>query len=183
MKVCNYHSSQRDLYIIFNSMSDKIQRLIRKEEKQYKKSYQKLNTFLSKYNDKELGTLWKTDYPVYRQYKRLIKSIEKIKQNRNVSQAFMDSVEKEYQASPTSVLSNGGVFSQQKSRPVEALTEQVSKVVVSPTSTIQSQRAVIKEANCGVQDHGSVASNLSIIGGRVLFQEDKSVSGIVSQTS
>ena len=183
MKVCNYHSSQRDLYIIFNSMSDKIQRLIRKEEKQYKKSYQKLNTFLSKYNDEELGTLWKTDYPVYQRYKRLIKSIEKIKQNRNVSQAFMDSVEKEYQASPTSVLSNGGVFSQQKSRPVEALTEQVSKVVVSPTSTIQSQRAVIQEANCGVQDHGSVASNLSIIGGRVLFQEDKSVSGIVSQTS
>ena len=75
-------------------MSDKIQRLIRKEEKQYKKSYQKLNTFLSKYNDKELGTLWKVDANEYMRHRRLIKSIEKIKQNRNVSEAFMDSVKK-----------------------------------------------------------------------------------------
>ena len=89
----------------------------------------------------------------------------------------MDSVAKEYQASPTSVLVNDAVFtSQQQSRRVETK-------VVSPTSTIQTQRAVIQEANCGIQDHGSIASNRSIIGGKVLFQEDKSVNGIVSETS
>ena len=164
-------------------MSDKIQRLIRKEEKQYKKSYKNLNTFISKYSDEELGTLWSTNFNEYRRHRRLIASIEKIKQNKNVSQAFMDSVEKEYQASPTSVLVNDRVFSsQQQSRTVETLTDQVRKVV-SPTSTIQSQRAVIQEANCGIQDHGSIASNRSIIGGKVLFQEDKSVNGIVSETS
>ena len=47
---------------------------------------------------------------------------------------------------------------------------------------LQSQRVVIQEANCGIQDWGSIASNRSIIGGKVLFQEHKSVSGIVSQT-
>ena len=94
----------------------------------------------------------------------------------------MDFVKKEYQTFQTSVLANGGAFSQEQSRTVETLTDQVSKVV-SPTSIIQSQRVVIQETNCGIQDHGSIASNRSIIGGKVLFQEDQSVSGIVSQTS
>ena len=158
-------------------MSDKIQRLIRKEEKQYKKSYKNLNTFISKYSDEELSKLRGTDWPAYKRYRRLIASIEKIKKNKNVSQAFMDSVDKEYQSSPTSVLVNDGVFpSQQQSRRVETK-------VVSPTSTIQSQRAVIQQANCGIQDCRSVASNRSIIGGKVLFQEEKSVNGIISETS
>ena len=158
-------------------MSDKIQRLIRKEEIQYKKSYKNLNTFISKYSDEELSKLRSTNFNEYQRYRRLIASIEKIKKNRNVSQAFMDSVEKEYQASPTSVLVNDRVFPlQQQSRTVETK-------VVSPTSTIQRQRAVIQQANCGIQDCCSVVSNRSIIGGKVLFQEEKSVNGIISETS
>ena len=94
-------------------MSDKMQRLIRKEEKQYRKSYKNLNTFISKYSDNELETLRKTDWPAYKRYRRLIASIEKIKKNKNVSQAFMDSVDKEYQSSPTSVLVNDAVFPSQ----------------------------------------------------------------------
>ena len=50
-------------------MSDKIQRLIRKEEKQYKKSYKNLNTFISKYIDEELNNLRSTDFPAYQAQK------------------------------------------------------------------------------------------------------------------
>ena len=75
--------------LYFNRMSDKIQRLIQKEEKQYKKSYKNLNTFLSKYSDEELSKLRSTNFNEYMRHRRLIKSIEKIKNNKNVSQAWI----------------------------------------------------------------------------------------------
>ena len=65
-----------------------------------------MNTFIRKYSDEELSKLRSTNFNEYRRHRRFIASTEKIKKNKNVSQAFMDSVDKEYQSSPTSVLVN-----------------------------------------------------------------------------
>ena len=97
-----------------------------------------------------------------------------MKENKNISQAFMDSAEREYQASSTSVLANSWISSEQQNRTVENLRYQVSKVV-SPTSTIQNQREEIQEGNCVVQDNGSTAAGLSIIGDRVLVSQEQNV--------